>query len=314
MRILLVSDGSQDARSAEKWLRTLSFGQGDYIIVTSVVADTVRERIRWWWKTSSLGRSAGQLAPIQARAEIAERVRQRLAPDVWATDSVVREGTTAEQILRAVEDVKPDLTVVGARARGGLQRLLSQSVSERVMERAACPVALVGVPMAPRQVMLVVDDVDLARRTLHFLARFPLPAGTTVLILGVLRPVKASALAAQNPHTWFRLLKSRGCERHAVEVLALEARELFSPSGWRTEVAFVAGEMTATVLESVRERLPDLVVLGTTSTDAGAHQLQSAEVRRIVRSAPSPVLVVKTEADRLDPPAADRFLTASRAP
>jgi nucleotide-binding universal stress UspA family protein len=166
--------------------------------------------------------------------------------------------------------------------------------------------------MAPREVMLVVDDFDSARRTLHFLKRFPLPAGTTILILGVLRPVKAGALAAQNPHTWFRLLKPRGSERRAVETLALEARELFCPTGWRTEVAYVGGETAESVLVALRERLPDLVVLPDGASD-GPQQLPTAEVWRIARSAPCPVLVVRAEPQHSDL-GAELLPTASRAP
>jgi nucleotide-binding universal stress UspA family protein len=180
------------------------------------------------------------------------------------------------------------------------------------MEKTACSIAFVGVPMAPREVMLVVDDIDSTRQALHFLKRFPLPAGTTILMLGVLSPVKAGALASQNPHTWFRLLKPRGSERRAVETLALEARELFCPTGWRTEVAFVAGETTESVLVALRERLPDLVVLAGDASH-GPHQRPHAEVWRIARSAPCPVLVVRAEPNHAD--LAPALLpTAGRAP
>jgi nucleotide-binding universal stress UspA family protein len=56
----------------------------------------------------------------------------------------VERGWAEEVILRAVEEQKPDLVVVGTHARGGLEHAVLGSVAEWVLTQAPCDV--LGVP------------------------------------------------------------------------------------------------------------------------------------------------------------------------
>lgn len=53
------------------------------------------------------------------------------------------EGDPAREILRAAEDNKSDLIVMGTHGRTGLTRLLMGSVAEQVVRNASCPVMIV---------------------------------------------------------------------------------------------------------------------------------------------------------------------------
>lgn len=65
----------------------------------------------------------------------------------FPVETCLREGTPAEEILRAADDVGADLIVMGSHGRTGLGRLLMGSVAEAVMRRAGCPVLLAKGPV-----------------------------------------------------------------------------------------------------------------------------------------------------------------------
>jgi nucleotide-binding universal stress UspA family protein len=56
------------------------------------------------------------------------------------------DGDPAAEILRVAEEAPCDLIVVGTHGRTGLGRLLTGSVAEQVLRRAACPVLTVRMP------------------------------------------------------------------------------------------------------------------------------------------------------------------------
>jgi nucleotide-binding universal stress UspA family protein/quercetin dioxygenase-like cupin family protein len=68
----------------------------------------------------------------------------------------VADGEAAEEILRLAQAIQCDLIVMGTHGRAGLKRLLTGSVAEEVLRRAACPVMTIrnapvgAVPLPPQ--------------------------------------------------------------------------------------------------------------------------------------------------------------------
>jgi len=60
-----------------------------------------------------------------------------------ATESVVRFGNPADQIVGVAEAEGMDLVVVGTHSRTGLRRMLLGSVAERVVREIPCSVLVV---------------------------------------------------------------------------------------------------------------------------------------------------------------------------
>ncbi len=77
---------------------------------------------------------------FQEQREILESVS---VPVEIHVERQVGEGDPAEEILRAAQDLKADLIVLGTHGRTGLARLLMGSVAEQVVRRAPCPVLTV---------------------------------------------------------------------------------------------------------------------------------------------------------------------------
>ena len=71
-----------------------------------------------------------------------ERTAQAVGPTVDVR-LVPADGGTGAGIVKIAEDMKADVLVVGARAKGLLNRIFTRSVSDYVIHHAHCPVLLV---------------------------------------------------------------------------------------------------------------------------------------------------------------------------
>ncbi|PCR91505.1 universal stress protein [Natrinema ejinorense] len=70
---------------------------------------------------------------------------EELAPDDVTVETQVLEGTPSQVIVREADPSACDLVVMGTHGRGGIDRLLLGSVTERVVRRASVPVLTVQV-------------------------------------------------------------------------------------------------------------------------------------------------------------------------
>lgn len=61
------------------------------------------------------------------------------------------EGLGAEEILKAAEETKCDVILMGTHGRTGLNRLLMGSLAEEIVRKAPCPVVTVRAPLAQLQ-------------------------------------------------------------------------------------------------------------------------------------------------------------------
>jgi nucleotide-binding universal stress UspA family protein len=78
-----------------------------------------------------------------AGAELDRLVKQAVDAGVRATAAIVEGAGPAEAIVRAAEDAKTDVLVLGTHGRTGVARLVLGSVAARVVATAPCPVLTV---------------------------------------------------------------------------------------------------------------------------------------------------------------------------
>ena len=89
---------------------------------------------------------------LQSATEDKEALREQFQqlqprdPNVQMECRIV-EGDSATEILRAAEETKCDVIVLGTHGRTGLSRLLLGSVAEQVVRRALCPVVTIKTPL-----------------------------------------------------------------------------------------------------------------------------------------------------------------------
>jgi nucleotide-binding universal stress UspA family protein len=136
MRVLLATDGSDEARAAAEWLAALPWPPCTRFLVLTVVTPP---------------HSPLDIPPVQAftqslfdaaRGVVAEtkRTLNHQWPEV---ETRVREGDPRQEILRAAEDWAADLIAVGERRLGAVRGFLGGSVSKAVANEARCPVLVV---------------------------------------------------------------------------------------------------------------------------------------------------------------------------
>ena len=84
-------------------------------------------------------------ATMRAKAnhEMDGLLRQAVDAGVRATSYILRPGLPADEIVRAAQDTKTDVLVLGTHGRTGVARLLLGSVAARVVATASCPVLTV---------------------------------------------------------------------------------------------------------------------------------------------------------------------------
>jgi nucleotide-binding universal stress UspA family protein len=291
MRVLLATDGSDDARKATTWLRELPLPASTTIRVLGV---------------AHLPHSPLDIPPVRdfsrallgAAHHAADAARTALAGRAPAEVRVI-DGEPRETIIREACDWPADLTVVGARGLGAVGRFLLGSVSTGVLHGAPGAVAVVrGEPRRPRRVVVACDGSPDSLDAVRFLAGLPLGRETTVSLLGVvtLPPVPPSGpemLALPWPPTMDAFIVEQKAELNGV--LARAAGELGGAVG-HVERSVVVGHPAAEILAAAEAPGVDLVVIGARGLGLLGRLVLGSVSDRVVHHASCPVLVVKGKA------------------
>ena len=133
--IVVGFDDTEPARRALERAADLAEAFGAKLVVTSVAPLLV-----------GIGRSAGPLDPVDSPQEHREQLqdaRKLLEARNIKAEYVPAAGEPADAIVELADDLDADLIVVGTRDPGILERLLGQSVSERVAHQAHRDVLIV---------------------------------------------------------------------------------------------------------------------------------------------------------------------------
>ena len=126
--IVVGFDDTQPARRALERAADLAEAFGANLVVTSVAPILI-----------GAGRSAGPIDPVDSPKTHQEQLkdaRELLEARGTQAEYVPAVGEPADTIVELADDLDADLIVVGTREPGILERLLGQSVSERVAHQA----------------------------------------------------------------------------------------------------------------------------------------------------------------------------------
>ncbi len=139
-RILVPTDFSAASEVAWRTARRLAGALGSDLVLIHVMVEA---------PLFSEGPFAGDRARefyTAARKWIDEQL-ERWASEARATgltvQTILRAGVPHREIVAVVKDEQVDLVVLGTRGRGGIDRALLGSVTDRVIRTAPCPVLAV---------------------------------------------------------------------------------------------------------------------------------------------------------------------------
>jgi nucleotide-binding universal stress UspA family protein len=142
-RILLATDGSEEAELAAKTVADLAETTGSELHVAHVGRLVTNGGAR--------GDEVGFLPTVpqeeldrEARELLEVQVEQlRAAGGASVTQTHLRRGRADQQTIVVAEESNIDLIAMGSRGLGGLRRALLGSVSDSVVRHAHCPVLVV---------------------------------------------------------------------------------------------------------------------------------------------------------------------------
>lgn len=293
MRVLLLTDGSTDAKAATEWLRQFPLPRGSTLTVMSVAcmrrapvgvpAVTVREFLDG--------------ARAHARG-VAEEARDRLRtrwPEarvhVAAGDAV---GDARPAIVAAVR--KADLTVVGARGLGAVAGFLLGSVSLAVARQARGAVLVAkGKPRRVRTVVVAVDGSADALHAARYLASLGDLGALRIRLLAVEETPVTPTVSRAAASVWLEpaLADARRARKAELERALREVAAVFKGEAKQVRTTVVAGYAAEQIVRAAA-RGCDLVVLGARGLGRFQRVLLGSVSERVLRHAACPVLVVKS--------------------
>lgn len=214
----------------------------------------------------------------------------------------LQSGLPSQTILGIAEEAAADLIVLGTRGHTGLRHLLLGSTSQRVIQRAHCPVLTVHPEDRGRHrplatVLLPTDFSEdagrAARAALGLLG--PLGGGTPggpavrlVLLHAFNLPIEYTAYGPIP--TSLHFLRDTGAE---AETRLAEQAERLRAEGFEVETVAREGDPAEVIAEEARRCQVDLLALGTHGRSGLAHLLLGSTAERVVQHAPCPVLTLR---------------------
>jgi nucleotide-binding universal stress UspA family protein len=145
-RILLPTDGSENAKRAGKHAIWISDVSGADIIVLNVIEP-------YYPQISALPnysevifdelRDEGESAVKSFKQELESEQCNGMCKNTKLTTQI-KEGKAFVEIVESIKREQIDLVVMGASGRHGLDRFMLGSVTERVVREAICPVLVVN--------------------------------------------------------------------------------------------------------------------------------------------------------------------------
>ncbi len=207
-----------------------------------------------------------------------------------------RTGAAVQQILDAAEEGHADVIVLGTHGRGGFERLVLGSVTEKLLRLARCAVLTVPhsvVGTAADQVrwariLCAHDGSPGSQAGVAYAAALAERAGARLTLVSVVETVPHDGDFTGPEFRAFRELR----QQHATE--ALDAA--LSPevrSRCHVEDRIVYGKPSQQILAVAQQLRPDVIVMGVQGRGALDLMVFGSTVNEVVRQAEHPVLTVR---------------------
>jgi nucleotide-binding universal stress UspA family protein len=135
-RILIAHDGSKSSEKALRKGLDIAEKFGSAVAVITVVPSLYLTELMEMDRKKILD-------TLTADAEkMMSRIKARKGK-IRSLKTLIKQGSPADEILKAAEKMKPDVIVVGSHGRHGAQKFLLGSVSSKVTDHAGCSVLVV---------------------------------------------------------------------------------------------------------------------------------------------------------------------------
>jgi nucleotide-binding universal stress UspA family protein len=175
-KILLATDGSQDAELAARSAVELAKSTGSELHVVSVFPGPAYVHPYYETHFPEAAERLRREARKGRQEVLDERVERIREAGGSVAQTHIREGGTAAEIVTLAEELEVGLIAIGSRGLGGVRRMLTGHVSDSVIRHAHCPVMVVRAQAVefPTKLLVATDrsrEAQLAATTAADLAR-----------------------------------------------------------------------------------------------------------------------------------------------
>ncbi len=144
LRILLAMDGSSDSWKAVTLLKTLKLPETSRLTILHVVEKPAGLKTLEWVSgqaDATIFSEDYRRTGRQAGTQILEATERDLKGEAFEVDTKLTESHAADEILKAAQDIRADLIVVGSKGVTGFRRMMMLGgVSNKVVRHAPCSV------------------------------------------------------------------------------------------------------------------------------------------------------------------------------
>jgi nucleotide-binding universal stress UspA family protein len=209
-------------------------------------------------------------------------------------------GRESVEIVERAQTLPADLVVMGTHGRGGFEKWVLGSITEKVIRQAPCPILTVTLPAedAPppgqtpfKRILCAIDFSEHSTRALTFALSLAQQAEAHLTLAHVLEPIADENLEVYAGHTVGELrpeLEARSRERLRAAVPE-DARNWCEP-----DELIVYGRPWEAILEAVKTTQSNLLVMGVHGRSVVDLALFGSTTNHVVRAARCPVLVIRS--------------------
>jgi nucleotide-binding universal stress UspA family protein len=242
-------------------------------------------------------------AAVGDREAAAAAVRRALAAAAAATARldpaiVIEEGRPHERIVQRAGARRADLIVMGTHGRGGFNRLLLGSVTEKVLRAAPCPVLTVpptagastSAGVAFGRILCALDYSPSALKGLQYALELGRQGNGCVVVLYALE-----YLDPEEPcgHVDFDIRRRRQYFIDQARARLHAQLEGKSAAPSRIEEVVAVDRAYKAILQHATASKADLIVMGAQGTSGLELMLYGSNAQHVVRAASCPVLTVR---------------------
>ncbi len=289
-KVLLATDGSEDAALAARAAADISKETGSELHVVHVLPQF--PRYAYPGVTPDIYSYVLDKTLREARDLLDEQVERIKDSGARVTESHVRRGPTADEVLDLAENLEASLIVVGSRGLGSIKRLVVGSVSEAIVHGTLYPVLVLrgGLDAWPPEKITIGDDGSEAAKE----------AGKLAARMGKLFDVKALLMRVypQLPEidAEGRKFGARTADdelRREEHALKDRAVKIENAVGIRPKVRIAVGDPAGALLQAAEEGAPErtLIALGSRGLDAIQRLRLGSVSTKVLHAAEGPVLV-----------------------
>jgi nucleotide-binding universal stress UspA family protein len=209
--------------------------------------------------------------------------------------TTVRVGKAAEETLQAAEELGVDLIAIATHGRDGLDRFRLGSVADKIIRNASCPTLVIGpnvsshlAPYDVKRILVPLDGSGLAEEALPVASWIARQEKAEIDLVRVVSITPVSYDESMGFYSMDLLTAMEDAARTYLDRIAVSLAPV------QTQTALLVGSAGEQILDYMKERPADLVVLASRGR-AGLLRAALGSVADRMLHGPCPVLILRPE-------------------